>query len=132
MADKQYVTAIGMVQKFGKDKPAVTQREASGQTVYGFTIKTGTQQLIGVTLWPELAHIAGHLTEGCGVFVEGAYSASENNGRTFHNISASRIAVVPAVARQERDVVNPAPAAAATAAPVAAAQAAAPATPFSF
>lgn len=108
MADKVYVTAVGMVQKFG-DKPAVEQRDANGQTVYGFTIKTASQQYVGITLWPEFAHAAPLIQEGVGVIVEGSYTEStgKTDGRKFHNVSAYRLALVPAIQPAERDVVNP-------------------------
>lgn len=118
---KTYVTAIGVVQQF-PGKPVVTEHEHNNGTLYRFTIQTSSQALVGVTLFDELAHVVEYLTPGSGVFVRGAYSESQGkDGTKYQNVAAYTIAVVPSAERQERAVVNAAPAGAATG----------PASPFS-
>ena len=132
MADKTYVTAIGTIQQFGADKPVCVAQDVNGQTVQKFTIRTGSQVLLSITLWEELAHIASALRKGQGVMVEGSYTESQGqNGQVFRNISASTLVVIPTVQRVERAVENAVQAA--PVADVAPAAAAAPtASPYSF
>jgi hypothetical protein len=100
----EYLVASGFVQKFG-DKDAVTTREANGKTVRNVTIKAvGSQKLIQVTFWPELAGV--ELGEGYFVAVEGKYSTSGDQNQ-FHNISAYRAVSIPSGPRlEEHEVVN--------------------------
>lgn len=99
-----YVVAAGIVQQF-KDKPAVTEREVSSQTVREFTIKAvGSQKLIKVTLFPEFADVA--IEKGTGVFVDGKYTVNTQGERTYYNLTATSIAVVPPVKKAQREVVN--------------------------
>lgn len=105
MADT-YLVAAGFVQKF-KDKPAVSERDVNGQTVRDITIKTVSQKLVRITIWPEL--LAPEIKEGYWVACEGKYSASGDNNQ-FHNVSAYRMVVQAGAGRTERDVVNQAPA----------------------
>ena len=95
------VTA-GFVQKFGS-KEAVNIREASGQSVRDFTIKTVTQKLVRITLWPELASVV--VGAGDFVAVEAASSRS-GDASQYPNISASQCAVLSGAVRAERQVVN--------------------------
>ncbi len=119
MSDAQYVTFSGTVQTFGADKPAVTAQDINGQTVHKVNIRTANQGIIGLTLWPEYAAVAPQIPAGALVSGDGKYSQSAGqNGKVYHNVSVTNLVVVPAVAKVEREVVNPAPAAAA---PVAAA-----------
>ena len=128
MSDKVYVVGVGMVQQFKKDgqlQPAVTSADVNGDTVYRFTIKTNTNALVGISLWPELGHVAQHIAGGMGVIVEGQYTETQGqDGRKFHNVSAKNLVLLPSVQRQEREQVNPVAAqvvgAAETAAPAAA------------
>lgn len=99
---KKYLYADGFIQKFG-EKPAVTEREANGQTVRDCTIKIAGDKLIRLTIWPEFAEVK--LGPGYLVFCEGAYSASGDNNQ-FHNISVTNIVTVPGAKRTEREVVN--------------------------
>ncbi len=72
----------------------------SGDTIRTFTLETvpyGTQ--LKVTLWPELAH--AEVNKGDFVAIRGKYTISENDGKTFQNLSASTLAVVDAVERVE-------------------------------
>lgn len=115
MSDKQYAEAMGLVQQFGKDKPAIEAKQLNdGQTVHRFTIKTSSGALIGVTLFPELAHAAQYIQRGAMVGVNGTYSSNVGqNGTTYHSIAASTLSIAPAIQRQERAVVNQQPQAAA-------------------
>lgn len=134
MSDTQYAEAIGLIQQFGKDKPAVERKQLNdGQTVTRFTIKTGSGALIGVTLWPEFDHVLPHLQRGALVGVSGKYSSNtnQNTGVVYHSISANTLALGPAIQKAERPVVNAqpaqaAPVAQAAVAPVAEAPVAAP------
>lgn len=108
MADaKQYAVAQGIVQKFG-DKPAVVDREVSGQTLKEFTIKSlNTQALVRVTLWPELGSSASKVVKGALVAVDGQASSYQGkDGQTYHSITAREIVIVPPEAKADREVVN--------------------------
>lgn len=99
---KKYLYADGFIQKFG-DKPAVTERDANGQTVRDCTIKIAGDKLVRLTIWPEFSEVklgAGYL-----VFCEGAFSASGDNNQ-FLNISVTNIVTVPGAKKAEREVVN--------------------------
>lgn len=107
----EYPGVAGFVQKFG-DKPAVTERDANGQKVRGFTIKAfGSQKLVSVTVWPEFAAVK--IGAGDVVFAEGKFKTSGDNNQ-FLNLSASKLAVIPGAVRVEAEVVNAAPASSAT------------------
>lgn len=110
MSETVYLTAVGFVQKFG-DKPAVATREVSGQTVRDVTIKAaGSQKLVKVTLWPEHAGVS--VDENTVLFVDGKYTRSQGqDGREYHNLSASKVAVLAVAQKAEREVVNQTPAA---------------------
>jgi hypothetical protein len=135
-----YIVTLGMVQQFKKDgawQPVVRTNDVNGQAVSSFMIKTISQKLISVSLWPEFAHLVPHIVKGAGVFVEGKLREdNKGNGVIYYNLSASNISFVAPVQRAEREVVNqqPAPVAAPTVdptaapAPVAAAPAPAPAS----
>lgn len=100
----QYPGSAGFVQQFG-DKPAVTEREVNNQTIREFTIKAlGSQKLIKVTLWPEFDH--AEVNAGDFVAAEGKVTVNESNGRTYFNVSASKLAVTPGIAKAGREVVN--------------------------
>lgn len=114
MADKQYLVAAGFVQKFG-EKEAVVSKDVNGKAVREFVIKAvGSQKLIRITLWPELAGI--EVGEGYYVAVEGAFTQSGDNNQ-FYNISALRAFSASGGTRVEREVVNQQPADAPAAAP---------------
>ena len=102
----QYADAIGAVQQFGKDKPIVTTGDANGQQVSRITIKVAGGTLLGVTLGPEYAHVVPHINRGALVAVNGSYSENVSNGTTYRSIFANSLAIVPAVERKEREVVN--------------------------
>ena len=123
-----YIVTIGMVQQFKRDnewQPVVRSNDVNGQTVSSFTIKTISQKLISVSLWPEFAHLTPHISKGALVGVEGKLREETKNGVTYYNLSASAISVCAPVARQEREVVNAQP----SADPTQAAAAPAPAQP---
>lgn len=108
MAGNTYLVAAGFVQTF-PGKPTVNQRDVSGQQVRDISIKTVSQKLVRITIWPELN--APDINDGDWVACEGKYSASGDNNQ-YHNVSAYRIVVTPSTKRTEREVVNQAPAAA--------------------
>lgn len=101
-AKKTYLVAAGIVQKF-PDKPAVAERDVNGQAVRDITIKTVSQKLVRITVWPEFASLV--LGEGYFVFAEGEYKASGDNNQ-FHNVSAFRIGAFPCAVKADREVVN--------------------------
>lgn len=104
LSDTQYVTVDGLIQQFG-DKAAVTSRDINGQTVREFTIKAnGSQKLVRITLWPEFDSV--EVNAGDFVCVDGKYNVSEKDGRTFYNLTANKLAVVPGVQKAAREVVN--------------------------
>lgn len=109
MSESKYLVATGYVQKF-KDKPAVNKREANGKTLHDVTIKTvGKQQLVRITIWPEhdlTAAPEGAILDDSFISVEGKLEVSENNGRTYYNISASKLHVDgKRIPKQERNTV---------------------------
>lgn len=111
-----FVVSLGIVQQFKKDdqwKPVVTTNDVNGKTVSQFTIKTITQKLVSVSLWPELAHLVPHVAKGAFVAVEGKMRENVSNGVTYYNLSATNIVFVKPVEKAEREVVNPTPAPAA-------------------
>jgi len=106
MAD--YASAIGFVQFPPND------REANGQNVREFTIKTpGTDGiLIRITVWPELQTqavleaVKGDLVAADGKLTIGSYKAKDGEERTSVQISATALAITKGEARAEREVVN--------------------------
>lgn len=103
MASNDYPVLHGTVQQF-KDQPVIKEREASGQTVRDFTIKTTGGKLVRVTLFPEWDDVK--IVKGAGVTVEGRASTNESNGRTYYNITASNLVVTLPAKKREREVVN--------------------------
>jgi hypothetical protein len=117
LSDAKYVTFAGTVQTFGADKPPVVAQDINGQTVYKVNIRTANQGIIGLTLWPEYAAVAPQIPAGAFISGDGKYTQSSGqNGVVYHNVSVVNLVVVPSVAKVEREVVNPAPTAAAPAA----------------
>jgi hypothetical protein len=136
---KPWAYVSGMVQAFpDKETGAripVKVADVNGQTVHNLTIKTLNNNLVDIALWSEFAHVGGQIGEGYILFVEGPVSTREYNGKVYNKVDAQRLSVIPCVTKQERPVVNAAPAmnevpAAATAAAPAAAPAASPFTGF--
>lgn len=109
-----WTVAGGVVQQF-KDgdsyKPVCRTNTVNGQNVSSFTIKAfgPAQVLISVSLWSEFEALVPHIVKGAFVSVEGKLKSETKNGTTYHNLSASQIAVLTPVARAERPVVNAAP-----------------------
>jgi len=127
VSDKTYVTAIGVVQQFGKDKPALAMKAMTNGTVRNFTIQTSNQGYVGVSYWDEFSDADSLIVEGALVGVRGEYTESTgNDGRTYRNVKAITLSVGQTVQRAAREVVNQqAPAAAA-------APADAPANPYNL
>lgn len=105
MAEAQYASAEGFVQF----EPV--EREANSQTVMDYTIKTpGTDGvLIRVTVWPELQ--GADIQKGDWIAVDGklnigSFTGRDGETRQSIQISATALAVVKAVPRAERQVVN--------------------------
>lgn len=106
MAEKAtYVSASGFVQF----EPA--EREANGQTVIDYTIKTPGPEgtLVRITVWPELQGTP--IEQGDFLAVDGKLTVSSFTGRDGVSrqsvqISASNLAVVPSIKAAERKVVN--------------------------
>lgn len=104
MADSQYVVVAGVVQQF-KDKPVVTERPVSEQTVREFTIKAvGSQKLVRITLFPEFEDV--EIVKGASVVADGKYTVNENGGKTYYNLTATALSITPPIKRGEREVVN--------------------------
>lgn len=88
----EYATAVGFVQF------PVNEREANGSQVRDITIRTpGTEAngggaLIRVTLWPDLEDTA--VVEGDFLMVDGKLDVRNVDGRTYINMSASKLAVI--------------------------------------
>lgn len=104
MADK-YVGATGFVQFDPKE------REANGQTVIDYTIKTPGPEgsLIRITVWPELQ--GTEIKKGDFIAADGKLNISSFTGddgasRQSVQISATALAVLPGVAKADREVVN--------------------------
>jgi len=102
MAD--YASAVGFVQF----DPTV--REANGQTVVDYTLKTpGTDgRLIRVTVWPELQ--GDEIKRGDFLAVDGKMTISsyekEGERRQSIQISAKQLAYLPGRSQADREVVN--------------------------
>lgn len=104
MSGNEYVTVVGQVQQF-KDQPVIKEREVSGGTVRDFTIKTSPgQKLVRITLFPEFDSV--EIGKGDFISADGRYSVNESNGKTYYNLTASSLVVVPAVKKAAREVVN--------------------------
>lgn len=90
MAD--YATAVGFVQF------PVNERDANGKEVRDVTIRTpGTPEagggaLIRITVWPDLADV--DVNEGDFVAVDGKVEVRVVDGKTYINMSASKLAVL--------------------------------------
>lgn len=102
MAD--YASAAGFVQFDPQE------REANGQTVVDYTIKTPGMdgQLIRVTVWPELQ--GDDIAKGDFLAVDGKLTISsyEKDGekRQSIQISARQLATLPGRQSADREVVN--------------------------
>lgn len=85
------------------------EREAGGKNVRDITVKsTPKQTLVRLTVWPDID--ASSIEKGDFVLAEGKYSISQgNNGKDYHNLSVSDIAVVKPLPKAEREVVNATP-----------------------
>lgn len=108
MADQptQYAQIAGIVQQFGADKPVVTEREVSGQTLREFTVKSLTSgKLVRISLWPEFGDV--EIERGTLITADGRYSTSVgDSGREFYNLTPNTLNVVPPVEKAQREVVN--------------------------
>lgn len=104
MADSQYVSANGFVQ-FDP-----VEREANGQNIVDYTIKTpGTDGvLVRVTVWPELQ--GDKIEKGDFLAVDGKLTigsyVKDGESRQSIQISATQLAVLKGRKRAEREVVN--------------------------
>lgn len=104
MAETVYASVEGFIQF----DPQV--RDANGQKVTDVTVKTqGAEgKLVRVTIWPELA--VDGLEKGDWLAADGKLTISSYEGKNGPaqsiQISASALAVVKGVKRQERGVVN--------------------------
>lgn len=108
MSEKQYRTVMGIIQFDPKDG------EASGKNVRNIVVRnTGFKeqaQKVYVTVWPSHAEVP--LAVDDVVIVEGTYTQGKGKNedgspRTFHNISANRIAKLGQAQRGTRvDVEN--------------------------
>lgn len=107
MADKQYRTVIGIVQFDVKDG------EAAGKPVRNIVIRqVGFKEQsvnVYVTVWPSHEDI--EIERGDVLLVEGTYSqgkgqAQDGSPRTYHNISATRIAKLGSAVEGKRPEVE--------------------------
>src|SRR6266496_706573 len=103
MADKIYVVAVGMVQFLP------VEREANGQGVLDFTIKTaGTEGiLIRVTLWPEM-RVDGDPERGDFVSVDGelklgTFTGKDGIERQSIQVNPNALFIGRGVTRPERE-----------------------------
>jgi hypothetical protein len=89
LSDTLYRTVSGFVQF------DVNERDVNGRTVRDFLVQqTGSEgKNIRVTLWPEFADVA--IEKGDLVFATGKFTTPNIKGKTYLNLSANRIAVVP-------------------------------------
>src|SRR6478609_11376686 len=106
---KPWAYVSGMVQAFPDketgERIAVKAGDANGAVVYNLTIKTLNNNLVDIALWSEFAHVAPQITEGTILFVEGPVSQRTYKEKVYTKVDAQRMAAIPAIARQERDVV---------------------------
>lgn len=105
MADVKYVAASGFVQFDPKE------RDANGQTVIDYTIKTPGPEgnLVRVSVWPELQ--GAKIEKGDFIAVDGklnisSFAGDDGKSRQSVQITASALAVIPGIKKQERAVVN--------------------------
>lgn len=105
--DSQFISTSGIVQKF-PEKPVVTEREVSGQTVNEFTIRAlQSGKLVRITLWPEFGqNTVDKVQQGAMVGVDGPFNVSESNGKTYYNMTARSLTIVSPEPKAERQVVN--------------------------
>jgi hypothetical protein len=104
----QYLVVAGFAQKF-PSKPLLNTREANGTTVTDVTVKAlGSQKLVRISIWGEFGDVAKAITENSFIAAEGKYSVSGgDNGRQFHNLSASKVAIDgKSLKKAAREVVN--------------------------
>lgn len=107
--DVKYVQANGFIQFDPKT------REANGKEVTDVVVKTpgGDGVLVRISVWEELAaNLDEELKKGDWIAAEGKFSINtwddKDTGakRSQPQISASSLAVVPGVAKSEREVVT--------------------------
>ena len=85
-------------------------REANGKTVRDVLVKAlGTQKMVRITIWPE--HDGTEIGEGSLLIAEGKFSqsmgqAQDGSPREYLNLSASKLVVLPAAAKSERQVIR--------------------------
>lgn len=92
MSEKQYATASGHIQF----DPAT--RDLNGKTLRDIVIRAaGSQKNVRITVWPDHADVA--LAKGDWVSADGAFEVREHDGKTFNNLSAYFLTVVPQVPR---------------------------------
>lgn len=101
MADEViYGSSAGFVQF------PVEERELdAGQTVRDVTIRSlATGELLRITLWPDFEDT--EVSEGDFVAVDGKVTFRTVGDTTYTNMSARKVAVVPAAEPKEREVVK--------------------------
>jgi len=95
MSEKQYRTVMGIIQFDPKES------EAAGKSVRNIVVRNigfkDQSQKVYVTVWPS--HASVELERGSVVCVEGSYTQGKGKNedgspRVFHNLSATRIAVL--------------------------------------
>lgn len=107
---KQYATVLGTVQW------DVEPKVVNEKNIREFSIRSiVSQQLVRVTLWDQFANV--QVKKGDAVIVDGevkqnAGTDKQGNSVTYHNLTATNIAVIPAGEKIDtpRNVVNAAPA----------------------
>lgn len=97
MADAIYRTVAGFVQ-FDPN-----EREANGQTVRDFLVQqAGSEGVkIRVTVWPEFAGV--EINQGDFVAANGKLTKNTAKGKTYINLSAKSLVVVPAATGDESE-----------------------------
>lgn len=60
---------------------------------------------VRVTIWPEFGDVI--LSKGDLIAAQGKYTVATVKGKTYHNLSASQLAVVSAAAKADVEVENP-------------------------
>jgi len=87
----------------------VNEREVSGQNVRDIVVQAvgSGGRNVRITIWPEYSAVA--LDKGMFVVASGKFTESESNGKTYLNLSASELLVLPAIEKGTAGVANALP-----------------------
>lgn len=101
MENKQYKTVMGFIVPgtSNKQNPQFKTTKTGKEFANVLVKDCIKDQLFSVTIWEnELDYVRPHLEVGAILFAEGTYDQFKNTeGKIFHNVSANKLNIVPAL-----------------------------------